>query len=70
MVRQKVKFNAVQRKHLADLLKDSANVILASLVIGQFVDRTISWLLIVLGGTLYVVLIIFTTRLQGGESHD
>ncbi len=61
-----MKLDRSQREHLADLLKDSANVVLASLVIAGFVDRTVGWLLTVAGLALYVGLVISTTRLQKG----
>jgi hypothetical protein len=50
MARRKIKLNTAQRKHLANMLKDSANVVLASLVIGQFVERTINPVFIVMAG--------------------
>jgi hypothetical protein len=70
MAHPKIKLNSPQRKHLADLLKDSANVVLASLVIGQFVERTVNVAFIILAGVTYLALVVYTTRLQGGEQND
>jgi hypothetical protein len=44
-----MKFDPSQRIHLANKLMDSANIILASLVVGQFVERAIQWALVFVG---------------------
>jgi len=53
-----------QRQHLADMLKDSANVILAALVLAGFVDRQAQWPLVANGLILYGMLIYITTTLR------
>jgi hypothetical protein len=56
--------NRPQRKHLADLLKDSANVILGASVVGGFVEGILRWQLIAAGVVIYVGLAMLTTRMQ------
>lgn len=63
MVRKLDKF---QRKHLADKMMDSANVILAALVVGQFVEGLIRWRLVIAGTVLYLGLVVLTTELRKG----
>ena len=65
-----VKLNQAQYQHLADKLMDSANIFLASLVVGQFVEQSIQWMLVIMGLVTYGVLIVVTTilRKKGGES--
>lgn len=53
-----------QRQHLADMLKDSANVILAALVLAGFVDRQAQWPLVSTGLILYGTLIYIKTALR------
>ena len=53
-----------QREHLADMFKDSANVILAALVVSGFVERRAQWTLVVGGIILYGLLVILTTTLR------
>jgi len=60
------KLDKSQRSHLADKVMDSANVILAALVVGQFVERTIQWLLVLAGLVFYITSVILTTRLKKG----
>ena len=56
-----------QRQHLADKLVDSANVILAALVVvSGFVERAAQWPLVFVGPLLYIVAVILTTGLQKG----
>lgn len=55
-----------QRQHLADKLMDTANVILASLVIAGFLERSAQWPLIFSGLCLYFGLVIVTTLLGKG----
>ena len=55
-----------QRKHLADKLMDSANVAQASLVVGQFVSRSIQWALVIVGLLFFVVAVVVTTKLSKG----
>ena len=55
-----------QRKHLADKMMDSANVGLAALVVGQFVEGLIRWRLVIAGTVLYLGLVALTTDLQKG----
>ncbi|MEN8253285.1 MAG: hypothetical protein ABFQ62_02845 [Patescibacteria group bacterium] len=65
----KIILNSDQRKHLADLFKDSANVFLASLVVGQFVIEKVRYEIAFLGLLLYISLIILTTKLRK-ENHE
>ena len=53
-----------QYQHLADKLMDSANVLLAALVVGQFVEKTLQWTVVASGFTFYVILVIITTTLR------
>ena len=55
-----------QRQHLADKLMDSANIFLATLVVGQFVEKTIHWLIILVGALFYISLVILTTNFRKG----
>jgi hypothetical protein len=54
-----------QREHLATVLGNSANIFLASLVVGQFVERAILWGLVFGGGLVYLALVIGSTVLRG-----
>ena len=46
------------------MFKDSANVILAALVLAGFVDRKAQWLLVTIGLILYGLLVKATTALS------
>lgn len=53
-----------QKKHLADKLMDSANILLASLVIGGIIDSRINKQLVITGASLFIILLVFTTYLR------
>ena len=78
-----------QRDFIADKLMDSANavlavlvigqlvtdriqhpLILAALVVGQFLEQNISWPLMLAGAIIYLVFVIYTTKLQKGGGED
>jgi len=56
--------NTHQGRHLADKLMDTANVVLASLVIAGFLERSAQWPLIVAGLLSYLALVVVTTTLR------
>lgn len=58
--------NRPQREHLADKFMDSANIILAALVVGQFVERATRWQLVTAGLVLYLGLVVLKTGLRKG----
>jgi len=55
-----------QRQHVADKGMDGANIILAALVVGQFVERSVPWPLVLAGLLFYGVIVVFTTWLRKG----
>jgi hypothetical protein len=65
-----MKLDRHQREHIADMFKDSANVILASLVIGQVIENSVRWLRVIVGLGIFFMLVVLTTLLRkGGEKH-
>lgn len=56
-----------QRQHVSILLKDGANILLASFVVGQFAEKAIQWQLVLLGSAFYFSLAVISTNLQKGE---
>jgi len=61
-----MKLTSGQRQHLAEMLSNSANVILAALVVGQFVESKVQWELVSAGLFSYGLLAVITTILQKG----
>jgi len=59
-----------QQNHLADLLKDTANYVLVTLVISQFLESGFKPQILLFGCILFSVLLIFSTRLAKKESDD
>jgi len=59
-----------QQHHLADLLKDTSNYVLVSMVISQFLEVNSRLPIVVLGCILFLVLLIFSTWLAKKESDD
>lgn len=63
-MKKRFRLRRPQLQHLADKLMDSANVLLAALVIGQFVEKTLQWPMVAAGFTFYAILVIITTALR------
>lgn len=61
-----MKLDKFQRKHLADKLMDTANVVLASLVIAGILEKTAQWWLVLTGVTVYFLLLAVTTAMRKG----
>ena len=62
------KLSKSQREHLADKMMDSANVVQAALVVGQFLERSIQWVLVIVGLAFFTLAVVVTTKLRkGGE---
>ncbi len=59
-----MKLTKTQKQQLADTLKDGANVVLAGLMVGGFVEGKLPKLYVPLGLILYVCLIVLTLQLR------
>jgi len=65
-----MKLSRDQRTHIANMFRDSANAILASLVIGQVIENSVKWLRVIVGLGIFFMLVVLTTLLRkGGEKH-
>ena len=66
MAKTSLHLDKSQREHLADMFKDSANIVLAALVVGQFLEAIVRWSLVFSGLLFYGLMVVLTTRLAKG----
>jgi hypothetical protein len=53
-----------QREHVADFSKDSANVILAALIIGGAIEKGVGWPMVAAGFVIFFSLFFYSTAMR------